>query len=120
MESTDVPPYEPIDAEPTNRVREDVPDRSAASSAMSDRTKKAVAVAAVASFLTAMGAMAFTRSGDSGTGTAGVTTSTTAVSPRAGVDDTFQPRGAQPAAPTFGRGDDDDFGRDDVTASHGS
>lgn len=126
----ETPPYEPIDDQPTARpAGAELRARGAAVTTSSgDRTKKAVAVAAVASFLTAMGAMAVARSGSGGSN---ATTPTTVVSPSAGFDDgsgaaptfggggdTLQPGGAQPAAPAVGRGDDD-FGRDD-TSSHGS
>ena len=124
----DTPPYEPTDAEPTARpAARELRARADATTSSGDRTKKAVAVAAVASFLTAMGVMAVARSG--ATGSTAATTPTTAVSPSAGFDDgsdnaptigrggdAFQPGAAQPAAPTFGR--DDDSGDD--SSSHGS
>jgi hypothetical protein len=117
MEPKDTPPYEPVDAEPTTRP---TPNGSAAratpAGGSSDRTKKIVAVAAVASFFTAMVGMAAARSGDSGASTTPAGTSVGSADggegAQLGVPDGRQPLGgAQPAPPAFGRGS---------TSSHGS
>ncbi|MEN3273812.1 MAG: hypothetical protein V7636_2573 [Actinomycetota bacterium] len=108
MDPMDTPPYEPFDAEPTERS---LPDeslaRTAAANPSSDRTKKVVAIAAVASFFTAMIGMAAARSGDSGssstTTTPATTNATTDDGPQLGSQ--VQPGAAQPAPPSFGRGD---------------
>ena len=120
MDPLDTPPYEPIDAEPTRRPADVAPARTGTSGGPTDRTKKVVAIAAVASFLTAMVGMAAARSGDDGKN--GTSTSTPASSTAPSDDDGFepfagrdgsqlQPGAAQPGVPTFGRGD---------TSSHGS
>ena len=121
MEPMDTPPYEPMDAEPTAQpVAGDSHASPRAASGSSDRTKKVVAIAAVASFFTAMVGMAAARSGDSGSSTTTTPANTSIGSTddgtgsQLGVDDDngqLQTGGAQPAPPTFGRGS---------TSTHGS
>jgi len=124
MDPMDTPPYEPIDAEPTARaVPHDEPaPRANAPRTSGDRTKKVVAIAAVASFFTAMIGMAAARSGDGGsarTTTTPASSSGTSASDDGADSSPFdfrddngvQPGAAQPGSPTSGRGD---------TSSHGS
>jgi len=122
MEPMDTPPYEPMDAEPTAQpVAGDRNASTRAASGSSDRTKKVVAIAAVASFFTAMVGMAAARSGDSGSSTTTTPANTSIIGStddgdgsQLGVEDgngQLQTGGAQPAPPTFGRGS---------TSTHGS